>query len=276
MRTGRTQKNKSDFLSKYAKQELSSLAEGVSNFYCPTGLINPEVIAEKKGISFSYGNYENAFDGLIEHLNGQFHIYINNDRLKHPYTERARFTFAHELGHYFIDQHRNALRKGLSPSHSSFTGFVSKNYAEREADYFASCLLLPEVRFRKDVFRRKFKFEIIQELSKKYQTSFTATALRFASIGNHPIMVVFSYKGAIKWYWNSDDFPYWSLKHGKAKVPEDTVAGEYFKLNRSPDKRQEVFAIDWFTGVFDSDLNRKFYEQCLYHKGFVISVIWED
>ncbi len=273
---GRTQEKKSDFLSKHAKQELSLLAEGVSNFYCKKGLVNLEIIAEKKKITYSYGNYDNAFDGLIEHLNGQFHIYINNDRLRHPYTERARFTFAHELGHYFIDHHRNALKNGLSPSHSSFTGFVSKNYAEREADYFAACLLLPEERFQKDVLRRKFKFEIIQELSKKYQTSFTATALRFASIGNHPIMVVFSCRGAITWYWSSDDFPYWSLKYGKSRVPDDTVAGEYFKLNRSPENRQEVFALDWFNGVLDSDVDRKFFEQCLFHKGYAISVIWED
>ena len=276
MKTGKTLKRNNDFLSDHARNELSLLAEEISNFYCPTGLVNPEVIAEKKGITFSYGSYSNAFDGLIEHLGGEFHIYINVDRLKHAYTERARFTFAHELGHFFIDHHRNALKRGLSPSHSSFTGFVSKNYAEREADYFASCLLLPEARFKTDVFRRKFKFEIIQELSKKYQTSFTSTALRFASIGNHPIMVVLSYKGGIKWYWNSNDFPYWSLKHGKFKVPEDTVAGEYFRLNRSPEKRQEVFAIDWFDRVFHSDTNRKFYEQCLFHNGYVISIIWED
>ena len=276
MMTATVQMGTNDFLSDHTKREISQLAGEVSNFYCPEGLVNPEVIARKNEITFSYGNYGNSFDGLIEHLNGRFHIYINNDRLKHPYTERARFTFAHELGHYFLDHHRNALKKGLSPSHSSFTGFVSRNYAEREADYFASCLLLPEARFKEDVFRRKFTFEIIQELSKKYQASFTATALRFASIGNHPIMVVFSYKGAISWYWNSKDFPYWSLKHGKAKVPDDTVAGEYYRLKRSPEKRQDVFAIDWFRRVFDSDTNRKLYEQCLFHRDYVISVIWED
>ncbi|MDX5321365.1 MAG: ImmA/IrrE family metallo-endopeptidase [Bacteroidota bacterium] len=276
MKTGRVQNSTNDYLSVNVKNELSQLAEGISNTYCPDGLVNPEVIAQRKGITYNYGNYENAFDGLIEHLAGRFHIYINVDRLTHAYTERARFTFAHELGHYFIDHHRNALKSGLSPSHSSFTGFVSKNYAEREADYFASCLLLPETRFKTDILRRKFKFEILQELSKKYQTSFTATALRFATIGNHPIMVVLCYKGAIKWYWYSDDFPYKSLRHGKSKVPEDTVAGEYFSKNEAPDNKQEVFAIDWFNYVYDSDVNRKFYEQCMFYKGYCLSVLWEN
>lgn len=276
MTTDKIPENNSSFLSNHSRQELSSLAEEISEFYCPEGIINPETIAMKNGITYSFGEYGNAFDGLLEHWEGRFHIYINIDRLKHAYTERARFTFAHELGHYFIDHHRNALRQGFSPSHSSYTGFVSKNYAEREADYFASCLLLPENRFKKDVLHRKFKFEIIQELSKKYQTSFTSTALRFASIGNHPIMVVLSFDGRIKWYWSSDDFPYWYLRHDKVKVPEDTVAGEYFKLNRTPEKRQQVFAIDWFKGVYDRDINRKFYEQCLFSKKYCISIIWED
>ena len=89
-------------------------------------------------------------------------------------------------------------------------------------------------------------------------------------------MVVFSYKGSIRWYWNSHDFPYWSLKYGKAKVPDDTVAGEYYKLNRTPEKRQQVFAMDWFDRVFDSDLNRKFYEQCVFYQETCISIIWED
>ncbi|WP_158530622.1 ImmA/IrrE family metallo-endopeptidase [Algoriphagus yeomjeoni] len=161
-------------------------------------------------------------------------------------------------------------------SHSSFTGFISKNYAEREADYFASCLLLPECRFKADVFKRKFKFELVQELAKKYQTSVTATAIRFADIGNHPIMVVLSLKGRIKWYWYSHDFPYKWLKHGKAKVPDDTVAGEYYSKNRSPKQVQDVFAIDWFNYVQEYDTYRKFYEQCLFYKGYVLSIIWED
>lgn len=273
----KTEKNQnSDFLSDIAKQELSLLAEGVSNFFCPIGLVYPELIAEQNEITFSYGNYEDSFDGLIEHVSGDFHVYINIDRLIHAYTERARFTFGHELGHYFIDNHRNALKRGLSPSHSSFTGFISKNYAEREADYFASCLLLPECRFKADVFQKKFRFELVQELSKKYQTSVTATALRFADIGNHPIMVVLSWKGSIKWYWYSHDFPYKWLKHGKAKVPDDTVAGEYYSKNRSPEKVQDVFAIDWFNYVREYDTYRKFYEQCLFYKGYVLSIIWED
>jgi Zn-dependent peptidase ImmA (M78 family) len=137
-------KKNNDFLSVYDKESLNELASSIADFHFPRGVINPEIIAEKNNITYSYGNYDDSFDGLIEFRNNKFHIYINVDRLGHAYTERARFTFAHELGHFFIDSHRNSLKLGQSPSHCSFTGFVNNNKAERQADYFASCLLLPE------------------------------------------------------------------------------------------------------------------------------------
>lgn len=63
-------------LPKVRKKEISELAEFIADYYCPQGIVNPEIIAESKGISYSYGEYENDFDGMIEHLNGKFHIYI--------------------------------------------------------------------------------------------------------------------------------------------------------------------------------------------------------
>lgn len=269
-------KSKGDFLTDFQKDNIESLAEYVADYYCPKGAVNPEIIAEQSKISFSYGNYGDSFDGLLEHEYGKFHIYINNDRLVHPYTERARFTFAHEIGHYYIDHHRNALAQGLAPSHPSFTGFVSDNLVEREADFFASCLLLPKNRFKQDCFRRKFEFKLIQELSKKYQTSLTATALRYATIGCSPIMVVYSVSNTIKWYWYTYDFPFWSLKHGKLRVPEDTAAGEYFSKGKEYTSSEIVFADDWFNIKFESDMSRQFFEHCVYGKQQnVLSIIWE-
>lgn len=269
------QKRNNSFLTNSDKVTLSELAESIANYYFPNGPINPEFIADEYKITHSYSNYKDSFDGLIECLEKEFHIYINIDRLGHGFSERARFTFAHELGHYFIDEHRNALLLGLSPSHSCFTGFVSKNYAERQADYFASCLLLPKNKIENDCLKRKFSFQILSELSKKYKVSLTATAIRFTAIGNHPIMVVYSVDGKISWYCHSDDFPYWTLRHGKFKVPEDTVAGEYFNNKNETNTTQEVFAIDWFSNVFESHTNRKFYEHCVFGTKSVLSLIWE-
>jgi len=269
-------KTNNNYLSNIDKYTLSELADGIATYYFPSGAINPEIIAKENNITFSYGNYLDSFDGLIECFNKKFHIYINIDRLEHPYTERARFTFAHELGHFFIDEQRNSLLLGLSPSHTCFTNFRSKNYAERQADYFASCLLLPQSKIEKDCLKRLFNFSILSELSKKYQISLTATAIRFTSIGNHPLMVVFSYDKKIVWYCFSNDFPYWILRHGKNKVPEDTVAGDFFYKHEQSKTTQEVYAIDWFDNVFDNNINRKFHEHCVFGAKSVLSIIWED
>jgi Zn-dependent peptidase ImmA (M78 family) len=269
-------KTREKYLSAYRKNEISELAEFVAESYCPSNLVNPELIAKERGISFSQNDYGDYFDGLIEHLNSKFHIYINTGRLGHSYTTRARYTFGHELGHYFLDGHRNALASGEAPAHSSFTNFKSEIYTEWEADYFSACLLMPEKRFKKDCFRRKFTFSILDELSKKYQTSLTSTAIRFAEIGNHPLMIVFCENGQIKWYWYSDDFPYNRLLHGKFKIPSDTVIGEYFSEGKKYTTTQEVWAIDWFNRVPNFRTSQKFREHCIPYKNMAMSIIWED
>ena len=148
---------------------------------------------------------------------------------------------------------------------------------EREADYFASCLLLPKKRIEEDCFRRKFDIKLIKELSKKYQTGLTATVLRFATVGNHPIMVVYAVDNKIKWYWRSDDFPFWVLKHGKDKIPEDTAMNEFFTKNIKYKTSEIVCADDWFKVKFDKDYDRQFYEYCFYgYNNSVLSIIWED
>ena len=269
-------RRENDFLSKYDVEELNDLASSIADYYFPHGQIDPIHIAEKNNITYSCGNYSDAFDGLIECECAKFHIFINLNRLQHSYSERARFTFAHELGHYFIDNHRNSLPKGLSPSHCSQTGFKSRNRAERQADYFASCLLMPKKSFIEYCYRKKFEYRIIEELSKKFGTSKTATALRFCVIGNHPIMVIYSYKNSIRWFWSSQDFRFRWLRNGKNKLPEDTVAGEYFNLGRKSIKTQPVFAMDWFDIKYDNQANLPFKEHCLIYDEQCLSIIWEE
>ncbi|MGO1585598.1 MAG: ImmA/IrrE family metallo-endopeptidase, partial [Mesonia sp.] len=212
----------------------------------------------------------------IECKDAKFHIYINEDKVGHQYEQRARFTFAHELGHYYIDSHRVALLSGRSPSHCSSTGFKSRNRAERQADYFASCLLMPDEKFILHCFRKKFSFKIIQELAGKFGTSISATTIRFCAIGNHPIMVVYSKSKSIRWYWSSDDFPYKWLKYGKDKLPEDTVAGEYFIKNIDPKKTEPIFAMDWFNIRSQNQAEMPFYEHAVTGGVHCLSVIWEE
>lgn len=256
--------------------ELSELAESIADYYCPDGIINPEKIAEGVGITYSYGDYESSFDGLIEQEGRLFHIFINTKN-NGPNHARSRFTFAHELGHYFIDEHRQALLNGKTPSHPSFTNFSSKNPVELEADHFASSLLLPENRIKKDSLKKPFNFKLIEGLSKKYNTSITATVLKLMTIDKHPIMLVCSVDSKIKWFRYSHDFPFNWLKKPTGIVPKFTLAGAYFSTKEKFDEELPVTANDWFDNVWDKDIDRPFFEKCIYSDryNFVLSIIWE-
>ncbi len=62
-----------------------------------------------------------------------------------------RFTVAHELGHYFLPGHPERLFPAGDGLHESRSGFISHDPLERQADYFASALLMPVHQFREAV-----------------------------------------------------------------------------------------------------------------------------
>lgn len=190
-------------LSSPRKAEIAELAEIVAAEHFPSGKIDPQAIAAKKRVTISFGHYKDAYDGLLEHLSGEFHIYCNLDRLERPDYPRTRFTIAHELGHFFIEEHHAALASGKSPGHGSFTEYESRNPAEQEADHFASNLLMPQDRFLHAAKRKLPGLVGIKSLADDFGTSITSTAIRFASLEVRPCLVVKWASDGYKWKWLS-------------------------------------------------------------------------
>lgn len=261
-------------VSNTSKIFIKELAEFIALEY--DEIVTPlEEIINSENINVFYDNYGTDFDGMII-FDKLFYIHINTHRGNKPKTTRGRFTLAHELGHYFIDNHREGLQKGLLEPHPSKNNEAKHQKIEREADYFASCLLMPEQRFSKDCFKRKFQFKIIEELSEKYQVSLTACAIRFADIGNHPIMIVYCENNKIKWKWNSNDFPFKYLAEQNSTIPEHSLAGSYFRTKSGTRKTEQIWAGDWFKCYNETDDTRPFFEHFIPHKNKSLSIIWED
>lgn len=193
------------FLSAARKREIAELAEAVAQEYCPEGRSDPLRIAKAKEITLSFGNYGDAFDGMLEHMGGRFHIYCNLDRVGQRDSPRARFTLGHELGHFYIDEHRNALSAGRAPAHPSRCEFESKNPVEQEADLFSSCLLMPAARFLKQGKRASVGLPGILELARHFGTSVTSTAIRYATLGLKPCVVIKWGDGKYAWKWLSSE-----------------------------------------------------------------------
>lgn len=234
-------------------------------------------IVDDEGLSVFYDSYgKDTFDGMTFYENREFSIHINTDLGNKHNSARGRFTLAHELGHYYIDAHRLGLKKGLLKPHPSRTNQKQFNQIESEADYFASCLLMPEERFSKDFHKKEFSIELIDFLKDEYNVSRTACAFRFAGIGNHSIMIIYGENGNVIWRHCSEDFPYKYLLY-QNKVAPKTVMGEYFaEINENLFKKEEIWAVDIFNYVKDDDSHRKFFEHCITYKGRALSIIWEE
>lgn len=267
----------------HRKIQIRSLAEFIANEFSKENKTLLSRIAEEEGIPMHFDAYENAFDGILlyDPNASAFHIHINTDLGNRSESKRGRFTLAHELGHFFIDEHRLGLKYGSLSPHPSLHNLIQKPLIEEEADYFASCLLLPENRLRTLALPRKFSFETLHSISNYCQISILCSLIRFAEIGNHEIFAIISQNNIAKWFVTSKDFPHWKsrFKIGDT-LPPTTVAGEYFSTaEKKLTGVEDLFADDWFlVPSNDNRANRRMHEQCFYSDsyGYVISLLWFD
>ena len=256
---------------------IKKIADAISSQYSEKETPLEKIVEEEEGLFVFYDNYgENSFDGMTVYDNGNYFIHLNIDTGNAENSAKGRFTLGHELGHYFIDSHRNGLKSGLLKPHPSKTNKSQFFKIERQADYFSGCLLMPEGKFLKDIKRQKFSHELLDFLRKEYNVSRTACAFRFADIGNHPLMIMFAENNIIKWRHFSENFPFKYFLNDNI-VPENTVMGEYFSgVNFDAFTTEKIWAMDCFKYVKEYDIKRQFYEYCITYKNFALSLFWED
>ncbi|HZV71424.1 MAG TPA: ImmA/IrrE family metallo-endopeptidase [Saprospiraceae bacterium] len=262
---------KSNDLTEIRKVWLSDLAESIAIRYTTYGKVELWKILLDYRITHSISDYGSYFDGLLEYHKGRFHIYLNERQQE----RRIRFSLAHELGHYFIDEHANALASGVPPALSKHTGYASEFKVEREADYFASCLLMPKTEvialYRKF---KKFSWSIIDAIEEKFEVSKLSAIYRVVNLDLHPMMVVKGQENGLSLPpWRSKDF-YFYLSNS-TKIPEYTMMYEYFKNGTKYSKTQDLYAPDWFESAKSET---PIHEHCIYYDAVNIcySAIWQD
>ena len=270
------------------KTQISKLAEYIANEFSDKNLTLLDEITKFESVPVHYDNYEDAFDGMLlyDTDSKDFHIHINIDSGNKQNSKRGQFTLAHELGHFFLDEHRLGLKYGLLEPHASFHNINQKSQIELEADYFASCLLMPKDKFknfsaehRRLTGNKNFSLDSILGLSESFQTSVLSTLIRFGEVGTHEIFAVVSKDNVAKWFVKSIDFPNWKFRFNLgSSLPQTTVASEYFtKTDRKFTGVESLSADDWFyTPSNDNRADRQMYEQCYYSDsyGYVISLMW--
>lgn len=263
------------------KIEISLQAKAYTDeFFAETGLLDFAKIAESEKITLIYDHYDQSFEGLTICENGNFFIHIDIDNYDIN-SGRARFTIAHELGHALIDEHRlGLLTTDLEPHISEYLLGDQKNEIELEADYFASCLLMPESVFNSSctLYRNGFSFSVFSYLKDIFKTSKLSAILRYGEVGPKAVFFTFNRDGKIGWYRKGSRFPDWAFKfnvHGS--VPKDTLIHDVFNkgLNFIGEIRK-VDKDDWFHVYNDEYGTYDLYEQC-YHltsSDLIISMLW--
>jgi Zn-dependent peptidase ImmA (M78 family) len=191
-------------LRKRRETEIAELAETVADSFFPSQNADLEAIAAINSITFDYGSYDSCFDGMLQYRAGRFHIFLNVDKLGKPNSPRTRFTLAHELGHFYIDEHRNALKSGKVNSHTSMVEiYNNNNLAEFEADCFASNLLMPNNRFMLACRgSKKFGLAAVLHLSNVFQVSVLSAAVKYVKRDMRPCVII---------KWGTTDYQ-WSLQ----------------------------------------------------------------
>ena len=113
------------------------------------------------------------------------------------------FSVGHELGHYFLPGHLDAVFAN-GDVHESRAGFGSGDQYEMEADHFAAALLMPRTLFTTAMHTVGDGLTAIERLARECNTSLTATAIRYAKCTDEPVAIVVSVGSEIQYCFMSD------------------------------------------------------------------------
>lgn len=122
-------------------------------------------------------------------------------------SEKWRFVVAHELGHFLLHQEHDQLPICTDLALHSW---YSSCKIEREANAFAAELLMPKALFSAccdDLQGDPWpSLDHVSMLATGFETSLTATALRFAQLTQRSVAVVHATKNHIDWCAQSPSF----------------------------------------------------------------------
>jgi len=182
-------------------KEIIRLADSIADERCPTGRVDLKAIIPED-VEVVYDHYGDEFEGKLEFENGRFYVHCNLDSGNLPESSRGRFTISHELGHYFILSHRHALTLGQVDDGSE------DSLMEREANLFASHLLMPTARFKAALALPRARKGLggIIDLATKFEVSLTCVAVRYVVDEVEPSVVIKWLAESFEWKWFSKQF----------------------------------------------------------------------
>lgn len=161
------------------------------------------------------------------------------------------FSIAHELGHFFMPGHPEALIPGEQGVHVSRAGFSSGDRYEAEADRFAAGFLMPRFLFFPALETAGAGLAAVEALALLCKTSLHATAIRFAQCTREHAAIVISEGGTIDHCFMSEALKQvrgidWLRKGQGLPARSATLA-----FNRDPERIAHAVRVQEFSNIQD-------------------------
>jgi len=214
--------------------------------------ISVEDIAWVRGALVLEGGLRGADARLVHTPGVQPAIIRVNPTVRPP--GRKRFAIAHELGHLELKHNPGSVTECAEKEFLAW--YQKQNDQEVDANIFAAALLMPKKLFLKRLEGTVPSMDLIEDLAEFFQTTLTATAIRYAQLCGERCAVVFSRNARIEWVRRSPEFGAWIPP--KTKLSENTYAIDYYTKGTVSTKRESARLDAW---VEDGSPRATIYEQ---------------
>lgn len=145
--------------------------------------INLDLLIEKEGINLISYPFKDDISGVLILEGDKATIGID----KNSNNVRKRFTLAHELGHYKLHAQKSNVFMDNVFFRKKSEGYTSKEEKiEKEANYFAANILMPENLIRKEILELNCDLHddsTISSLANKFEVSSSAMTFRLINLG---------------------------------------------------------------------------------------------
>ena len=163
-----------------------------------------------------------GFEGCLFSENNKWLLLYNNT----VNPGRARFTQAHELGHFIL--HRK-LRESFQCSNEDMRNLSDdEKDIEAQADRFSSYLLMPLDDYRQQV-NTQVDLDLLGHCADRYGVSLTASVLKWLDYTDEKAILIMSRDGFIDWAWSSRSAKkagaYFKTRNNVIPIPENSLAG---------------------------------------------------
>ena len=161
------------------KARMLDIEKAASNILKNNEIVKPFVnvfqIARDAGLSIEYRKMPQGDKdvlGFLDSSTGTIYVNVENS------IARRTFTIAHELGHFFLKHQPDEY--GLLRRNNTYTGI--KEQKEKEADYFAANLLMPEEMIKNEIRLYPFLQSSPELLASKFGVSTVAMEYRLLNL----------------------------------------------------------------------------------------------